>query len=78
MKRTVSGRSLRAHAYNITAINTVETHRGTETLLRIRNFWGNDKEWQGSWADGSSEWNAVSREQLQRMQVEFGADGEIW
>ena len=26
-------------------------------LVRIRNPWGNEKEWNGAWSDGSGEWS---------------------
>jgi len=56
----------------------VDGPRGTTTLLRIRNPWGNDQEWNGAWSDNAPEWNYVSQEQRQQMQVEFRQDGEFW
>jgi calpain len=69
---------VRGHAYSITAIHTVNTQRGSITLLRIRNPWGNDQEWNGPWSDNAPEWQYVSYEQRQKMQVEFKHDGEFW
>lgn len=69
---------VRGHAYSITAIHIVETPRGSTPLLRIRNPWGNDQEWNGAWSDGSSEWQYIPHERRQKMQIEFKQDGEFW
>ncbi|KAI6214113.1 Calpain catalytic domain-containing protein [Aphelenchoides besseyi] len=63
---------VRGHAYSITAINTVDTPREYEI------HGGNDQEWNGPWSDGASEWQMVSAEQKQQLQVEFKNDGEFW
>ncbi|KAI6175840.1 Calpain clp-1 [Aphelenchoides bicaudatus] len=79
VKEAVQGNGLvRGHAYSITAVHTVQTPRGQTCLLRIRNPWGNDQEWNGPWSDNAPEWNYISYEQKQRMQVEFKHDGEFW
>ncbi|PIC37163.1 hypothetical protein B9Z55_015887 [Caenorhabditis nigoni] len=69
---------VRGHAYSITAIQTVNTYSGQIPLLRIRNPWGNSKEWNGPWSDGSSEWNQVDPSQREQMNVQFAKDGEFW
>ena len=35
----------------------------TANLIRLRNPWGNDKEWIGAWSDESEEWKKVSAQQ---------------
>lgn len=39
------------HAYTVTDAVKVRHKMGTEKLLRIRNPWGNETEWKGSWSD---------------------------
>ncbi|CAI2349911.1 unnamed protein product [Caenorhabditis sp. 36 PRJEB53466] len=70
---------VRGHAYSITAIQTVNTYyQGQVPLLRIRNPWGNSKEWNGAWSDGSREWDGVDPGQREQMGVNFAKDGEFW
>ncbi|CAI5448028.1 unnamed protein product [Caenorhabditis angaria] len=69
---------VRGHAYSITAIHTVNTYQGQIPLLRIRNPWGNSKEWLGAWSDGSQEWQQVDGQQRESMGVNFAKDGEFW
>lgn len=51
---------------------------GQTVILRIRNPWGNDDEWNGAWSDNANEWQSVSDEQKQQMNVVFAKDGEFW
>ncbi|CAD5219944.1 unnamed protein product [Bursaphelenchus okinawaensis] len=69
---------VRGHAYSITALQTVSGPRGMTPILRVRNPWGNDTEWNGAWCDGAPEWDYVSYEDRHKMQVVFKADGEFW
>ncbi|TMS38688.1 hypothetical protein L596_005355 [Steinernema carpocapsae] len=69
---------VRGHAYSITAVNTVNGPHGEIALLRIRNPWGNEQEWNGEWSDGSSEWYSLSESQRDEMKVVFAHDGEFW
>lgn len=41
------------HAYTVTDAVKIRYKMGTEKLLRIRNPWGNETEWKGSWSDKS-------------------------
>jgi len=47
---------IRGHAYSITDVKLVDIEtprvRGKIPLLRIKNPWGNEAEWKGSWGDG--------------------------
>ena len=43
------------HAYSVVEIWKVNTNRGVERLLKIRNPWGR-VEWKGDWSDNSSLW----------------------
>ena len=65
---------MKGHAYTVTGVAVVN---GTE-LIRVRNPWGNDREWNGPWSDGSDEWNKVSTEEKAELGVTYDHDGEFW
>ncbi|CAD5234502.1 unnamed protein product [Bursaphelenchus xylophilus] len=69
---------IKGHAYSITAVRIVDTPRGKVPLLRIRNPWGNEHEWNGAWSDNSSEWNSISEDVKCDMGLTFAHDGEFW
>lgn len=69
---------VRGHAYSITSIQKVEVPDGDKAIIRLRNPWGGDTEWNGAWSDNASEWYYVSDEQKAEMKVVFAQDGEFW
>ena len=50
---------VRCQAYSLLSIHDVELRGKTQTLVRIRNPYG-EGEWNGPWCDGSSEWDTTS------------------
>eukprot|EP00118_Oscarella_pearsei_P028840 m.3059 g.3059 ORF g.3059 m.3059 type:complete len:660 (+) comp9038_c0_seq1:64-2043(+) len=67
------------HAYSVTDIKQVRLENGKEAqLIRIRNPWGNEREWTGAWSDDSAEWKQISPAERQRLGLEFDDDGESW
>ncbi|XP_069668699.1 calpain-B-like isoform X3 [Periplaneta americana] len=70
------------HAYSITKVKYfhVKTPRreGMMPLIRLRNPWGNDVEWKGSWSDKSKEWKLVTDEEKKNEDLTFDNDGEFW
>ncbi|XP_067942211.1 calpain-9-like isoform X1 [Watersipora subatra] len=70
------------HAYSITSVNMVDikTSRteGKIPLVRVRNPWGNEAEWTGSWSDKSREWALISESQREELGLTFDDDGEFW
>lgn len=56
----------------------MNTSRGQIPLLRIRNPWGNEQEWNGKWSDNSSEWHELSSDVKKDMGLSFAHDGEFW
>lgn len=44
---------IKGHAYSITGMRIVNGPRGPTPLIRIRNPWGNEQEWNGAWSDNS-------------------------
>ena len=51
------------HAYSVIAATEVDTAKGKERLLKLRNPWGH-KEWQGKWSDNDDSWTDNLRKTL--------------
>ncbi|KAL7036633.1 hypothetical protein ACKWTF_008886 [Chironomus riparius] len=67
------------HAYAITHITPVADVYGNHiNLIRIRNPWGNEKEYTGDWSDSSMKWNIISIKEKQRIKWDPKGDGEFW
>ncbi|VDP67591.1 unnamed protein product [Echinostoma caproni] len=66
------------HAYSVTNVCTMRTNQGPLEMVRLRNPWGNDKEWCGPWSDQSSEWKSIHPQERQRLGLTFDNDGEFW
>ena len=47
-------------------------------LIRCRNPWGNEVEWNGKWSDKSSEWSRVDERQKKELEFKIENDGEFW
>ncbi|CAL8083554.1 unnamed protein product [Calicophoron daubneyi] len=71
------------HAYAVTDVRQIKhVHSANPIprvdLVRLRNPWGNDKEWYGPWSDKSKEWRSVSAIERERIGLVFDNDGEFW
>lgn len=66
------------HAYSITDVRTVHTSHGPVDLVRLRNPWGNEREWRGAWSDQSREWKSISSAERKQIGLTFENDGEFW
>ncbi|TRY70816.1 hypothetical protein TCAL_10003 [Tigriopus californicus] len=51
---------------------------GQIPLVRIRNPWGNEAEWNGAWSDGSPEWQYIPDDEKEILGINFEHDGEFW
>ncbi|XP_038108529.1 calpain-A isoform X6 [Culex quinquefasciatus] len=73
---------IRGHAYSITKIQLADivtpTQSGKIPLIRLRNPWGNEAEWNGAWSDQSAEWRFIPDEQKEELGLSFDNDGEFW
>ena len=73
---------IKGHAYSITKAIKAKTDSGNQkkvfSLIRIRNPWGNETEWKGAWADGSEEWELLTKETRKRHGITFENDGEFF
>ncbi|KAG8198044.1 hypothetical protein JTE90_001879 [Oedothorax gibbosus] len=67
------------HAYTISAVATVKLSTGSDAfLVRIRNPWGIDTEWNGKWNDSDSNWHNVDSSTKQKIEYIKRGDGEFW
>ncbi|XP_062520154.1 calpain-B-like [Corticium candelabrum] len=70
---------IKGHAYTVTGVANVTVSKiGQVQLVRIRNPWGNEHEWNGDWSDRSPQWNLISSEEKKRLGITFDDDGESW
>ncbi|EEB19689.1 Calpain B, putative [Pediculus humanus corporis] len=66
---------VKGHAYtDITTPNM----SGKIPLIRLRNPWGNDTEWNGPWSDRSPEWRFIPEHVKEEIGLTFDQDGEFW
>ncbi|ALC42605.1 CalpA [Drosophila busckii] len=73
---------IRGHAYSITKVCMIDivtpNRQGKIPMIRMRNPWGNEAEWNGPWSDSSPEWRYIPEEQKQEIGLTFDRDGEFW
>ncbi|XP_012250974.2 calpain-A isoform X2 [Athalia rosae] len=73
---------IRGHAYSITQVKYVDimtpNQVGKIPLLRLRNPWGNEAEWNGAWSDQSPEWRFIPDHEKEELGLTFDVDGEFW
>ncbi|KAJ3662394.1 hypothetical protein Zmor_006745 [Zophobas morio] len=65
------------HAYSVTGMKPIRVGDSDIRLIRVRNPWGNDAEWNGDWSDNSDSWNLLPKE-LKNQLLTKRADGEFW
>lgn len=82
MEAELSNGLIMGHAYSITDVRmvSIQTSRmkGKIPMVRVRNPWGNECEWKGSWSDQSQEWKFISESEKRELGLTFGHDGEFW
>ncbi|PNF13748.1 hypothetical protein B7P43_G14091 [Cryptotermes secundus] len=73
---------IKGHAYSVTKVKYVDIktqHRSRKIpLIRIRNPWGNEAEWNGPWSDKSPEWRVIPDKEKEEIGLTFDEDGEFW
>jgi len=69
---------IKGHAYTVTRVRKINTISGDVELVRIRNPWGNEREWNGAWSDGSDEWQRIQQSEKQSIGLSHDHDGEFW
>lgn len=79
--RTAEG-LVRGHAYSVTKVQVLEISSPFPSqkieLIRLRNPWGNEIEWQGAWSDRSNEWRQVPNNVKAELGLTISNDGEFW
>ncbi|CAD5124115.1 DgyrCDS12417 [Dimorphilus gyrociliatus] len=67
------------HTYTVTQVEIVRDNQKNKIrLFRIRNPWGNGKEWTGSWSDSSIAWQTLSHRTREILGQRKEEDGEFW
>lgn len=73
---------IRGHAYSITKVCLLDistpNRQGKIPMIRMRNPWGNEAEWNGPWSDQSPEWRFIPEAEKERIGLTFDRDGEFW
>jgi len=67
---------IKGHAYTITRVAKIRNK--TIDMLRVRNPWGNEREWNGAWSDDSDEWRSLSDSEKKELDIADNDDGEFW
>ena len=66
------------HAYSVTKVVEFEAKGEIHQLVRVRNPWGNQVEWNGAWSDKSPEWNNLSEKEKSDLGLINEQDGEFF
>jgi len=66
---------VQGHAYTITKLLVDDANN---KLIRIRNPWGNEVEWNGPWSDNSIEWQSLDETSRESIGLVNDHDGEFW
>ena len=73
------------HTYSITnyyILPLIDDHPSAKFsergLIRFRNPWGNDIEWNGQWSDADPIWNLLDEKTRKRLSIQRKHDGEFW
>lgn len=66
------------HAYSVTGYTEVTQQGGQKVcLIRIRNPWGTETEWNGPWSDRSANWSTVPPDVAKELHS-TNPNGEFW
>lgn len=73
------------HSYSITNYHILPLTNENKSrnlsqrgLIRLRNPWGNEIEWNGSWSDTDPIWNSLDEKTRRRLSIRRNNDGEFW
>mmetsp|Transcript_11203 Transcript_11203/g.20429 ORF Transcript_11203/g.20429 Transcript_11203/m.20429 type:complete len:484 (-) Transcript_11203:58-1509(-) len=61
------------HCYSLHMVTEVDGFK----LIKMRNPWGTDKEWNGEWSDGDNMWKKHESVR-KKLRPVFGPDGIFW
>ena len=67
------------HAYSLTAARIINAGSKKEVkIVRVKNPWSNEIEWNGRFSDKSIEWQFISKEIQRELKLQFEDDGEFF
>ncbi|CAL8102901.1 unnamed protein product [Calicophoron daubneyi] len=68
------------HAYSVIDIRRFQTQSENKSvqLIRLRNPWGNNREWKGNWNDNSNLWKTIAPSEKKNIRLSFRDNGEFW
>lgn len=73
---------VKGHAYSITKVQMINistpNKSGKIQVIRMRNPWGNEVEWNGAWSDKSLEWKFIPESDKNEIGLTFDHDGEFY
>ena len=75
---------IQGHAYSVTKVNLLPVRKEfgegkSCQMIRLRNPWGNQNEWNGEFCDGHPSWNKYfTDETIKSLGHTYQADGEFW
>ncbi|XP_038654818.1 calpain-11-like [Scyliorhinus canicula] len=76
-ERTLPNGMVLTHAYTVTGVEEVPYKNRIEQLIRVRNPWGNNVEWNERWSDRSIQWTRVDPRIKENLLINR-EDGEFW
>lgn len=65
------------HSYSITAARYLKFEDQYLPMIRIRNPWANEIEWEGAWSDQDHRWKQIDIDERRRMSWDDVDDGEV-
>ena len=66
------------HAYSVIKVLRVVIDGKIVELVRVRNPWGDEYEWNGAWSDNSVELNSLSDKTKMALDIVCKDDGEFF
>jgi len=81
-EKTLPSGLVLGHAYSITKVSQIQIEKGPysgiHNLIRIRNPYGNEVEWNKNWSDLSEEMKSLSKEEKKMHGIIAEHDGEFF
>jgi len=65
------------HSYSVTAARYLQLKDRILPMIRLRNPWANEIEWEGAWNDRDKRWKHLDDNQKRRMSWQESEDGEV-
>lgn len=66
------------HCYALIDIRRLKMDDGQVHLIRLKNPWSNDVEWNGPWSNESPEYLALSKKTRTKIALHSNKNGEFW